>query len=99
MGLVYAIYNVDESVKVLNGSFFRNFETNTLLPGYRNKRRELIANGYIDIDNQKFIKDYIFNNACEAYCCCYGRQDNGISKFYTIDNVELNLYLKSNIAK
>ncbi len=91
-GLVFGHYNPDGSVKITKGSYFRNHETNTLLLDYRNKRTELINNNYVN--NGIFIKDYVFKNSREAYCCCYGRQDNGIAKFYTIDNIELDVYLK-----
>lgn len=90
-GLVFGFYNPDGSVKILKNSYFRNFETNTLLPVYRNKRAELKSTGYVT--GERFIRDFTFKNACEAYCCCYGRQDNGIAKFYTIDNVELDNFL------
>ena len=91
-GLVFGFYNPDGSVKILKNSYFRNFETNTLLAVYRNKRAELKSTGYVI--GERFIRDFTFNNACEAYCCCYGRQDNGIAKFYTIDNIELDHFLK-----
>lgn len=92
-GTLYGVYNPDGSVKITKGSYFRNHETNTLLQVYRNKRAELINNNYVN--NGIFIKDYVFKNSCEAYCCCFGRQDNGIAKFYTIDGIELVEFLNS----
>lgn len=91
-GLLFGFYNPDGSVKILKNSYFRDFETNTLLPVYRNKRAELKSTGFVS--GELFIRDFTFKNACEAYCCCYGRQDNGIAKFYTIDNIELDDFLR-----
>ncbi len=92
-GTLYGVYNPDGSVKIIKGSYFRNHKINTLLQVYRNKRAELINNNYGN--NGIFIKDYVFKNSCEAYCCCYGRYDNGIAKFFTIDNVELDKFLNN----
>lgn len=91
-GRVFGFYNPNGTIRILKNSFFRMHETNTLLPVYKNIRGEILNGGYVS--NEIFIKDYIFKNACEAYCCCYGRQDNGTVKFYTIDNIELDVYLK-----
>lgn len=82
----------NEKIRVNAGSFFRNRETNTLLPGYRRTRAYLINNHYIQ--NDQFIKPYEFDNACEAFCCCYGRRENGIKFFFTNDNIALDEYLE-----
>jgi len=91
-GRVVGFYLPSGKVKIIANSFCRTQETNTLLPVYRNIRSLLINQGYVK--NGVFIKEYTFSNACEAYCCCYGRQDNGIAKFFTTDNIELDSYLE-----
>ena len=92
-GTIYGLYLPNGNVQINKGSFFRSFDVPSLKQNYRNIRTYLINNGYVDIEKGTMIKNYVFNSPSEAICCLIGGMESGNRKFYTVDNIELGVFL------
>lgn len=91
-GRIIGEYLPNGNIKVFKGSFFRNFEVNSIRLNVKNERLYLINNGYIV--NHQLTKDYIFNNPSIAISTLLGRMETGNQAFVTMDNIELGSYLE-----